>query len=313
MRMHKTVYTVTLNPSIDVTLWVDGIDQDAVNHVMDERREAGGKGINVSRVLHAFDVDNLCVALAGEENRQEFSAFLQRDELRFSLLETTGAVRENITLRFGDETVKLNRRGPSLSVILLGALMSFLTARIRPGDIAVFAGSLPENMKKQDYIELILAAKNAGALVAVDNDCLTTEDYRRISPWLTKPNIHELQHIAGRVLSDEAELLKAAKELHDVGAQNVSATLGGEGMLLLNDEVCLRAKVPVVPVKSTVGAGDSALAGFIIGKVKGYTPEDTVRLSCACGVAATVQEGTEVADRATTLEWMPQIELQSIE
>lgn len=310
--MRKTVYTVTLNPSIDVTLWLDGMDRDAVNHVTDERREAGGKGINVSRVLHAFDVDNLCVALTGEESRREFSAFLQRDELRFSLLEAAGAVRENLTLRFGDETVKLNRRGLSLSVILLGALMTFLTARIRPGDIVVFAGSLPENLKIQDYIELILAAKNAGALVAIDNDRLTLSDYRRISPWLVKPNIHELQHIAGRPLTAEAELIEAMEELHTAGADHVLATLGGDGMLLLNEEMRLRARVPTVPVKSTVGAGDSALAGFIIGHIKGYTPEESVRLSCACGIASAVREGSGVADRDAAAVWLPQISIMPV-
>ncbi len=311
--MHKTVYTVTLNPSIDITIRVDGMDRDAVNHVMDERREAGGKGINVSRVLHAFDVDNLCVAVAGEENRQEFAAFLQRDELRFSLLETTGAVRENLTLRFNDETVKINRRGRSLSVILLSALMTFLTTRVRPGDIVVFAGSLPENLKKRDYIELILATKNAGAMVAVDNDCLTLEDYQRVAPWLVKPNIHELQHIVDRPLPDEQALYRAVEQLHAAGVQQVLTTLGGDGMVLWSQEEKWRVTVPTVPVKSTVGAGDSALAGFIIGHVKGYTLQEAVRLSAACGVACTVREGSGVADRATAVEWMPQITVESIE
>lgn len=311
--MKKTVYTVTLNPSIDVTLWTDGIDGDAVNHVLQERREAGGKGINVSRVLHAFGVDNLCIALTGGENRHEFSSFLQRDELRFELLETLGGVRENLTLRYADKTVKINRPGQPLSRLLLSALMACLRSRIREGDIVVFAGSLPENMKIQEYIELVMSTKNAGALVALDTDCLTIADYQRIGPWLIKPNIHELQHIVGQALPTDEAKITAARRLLAAGVENVLLTLGGDGMLLVNEQTVLRATTPQTQVKSTVGAGDSALAGFIIGTVKEYTPSACVQLAAACGTACAKQDGTGVAGKETAGAILPVVTVTAID
>ncbi len=289
------VYTVTLNPSIDVTLWTDDLDRDAVNHVIDERREAGGKGINVSRVLRSFGVDNLCVALAGTENFKEFTEFLQREQLRFELMEVGGAVRENLTIRFADQTVKVNRRGQPLSLLFIGALMAYLETHIHDGDIVVFAGSLPDSMHVQDYIELMLAAKNAGAKVVVDSDCLTVAGYERVRPWLIKPNIHELQHIVGEPLGDRAAVASAADTLHAAGVENVLVTLGGDGMLLFNGNRVLHAASPRIEVKSTVGAGDSSLAGFIVGNEKGYSLADCVRLACACGTACAMQDGTGVA------------------
>lgn len=289
------VYTVTLNPSIDVTLWTDDLDRDAVNHVIDERREAGGKGINVSRVLQSFGVDNLCVALAGEENFKEFTGFLQRAQLRFELMEVGGAVRENLTIRYADQTVKVNRRGQKLSLLFVGALMTYLETHIHAGDIVVFAGSLPEGLQVQDYIELMLAAKNAGAKVVVDSDRLTVADYERIRPWLIKPNIHELQHIVGETFSDSEGVERAAVNLRQAGVENVLVTLGGDGMALYNGDNVIRAAAPRIEVKSTVGAGDSSLAGFIIGNEKGYTLTDCVRLACACGTACAMQDGTGVA------------------
>ena len=307
--MNRAVYTVTLNPSIDVTLWTDGLDADAVNHVEKEKREAGGKGINVSRVLHSFGVDNLCIALAGGENRHEFAGFLQHDELRFDILEVDGAVRENLTLRYADKTVKINRRGQSLSQILLGALMAYLGARVRAGDVVVFAGSLPENLAVQDYIELILCAKSAGALVALDTDCLSLADYGRIKPWLIKPNIHELQHIVGKPLT-KANAADEAKALLSVGVEQVLLTLGADGMVLLAENGTVVADAPQVKVKSTVGAGDSALAGFIVGFVKGHPAAECVRLASACGTSCAQCDGTGVATKDAAMACLPSITVE---
>ena len=165
--MHRSIVTVTLNPSIDVTLWLDGIDPDKANRVLGESREAGGKGINVSRVVRSFGLDSLCLAVAGEDNSREFASFLEQDRLRYELLRVEGAVRENLTLRCDGQTIKLNRKGPALSDMMVGALMALIQSHVRAGDIVVFAGSLPEYMAVQDYVELILAVKNSGVLVAI--------------------------------------------------------------------------------------------------------------------------------------------------
>lgn len=304
------VYTVTLNPSIDVTLWTDDLDRDAVNHVLDERREAGGKGINVSRVLRSFGVDNVCVALAGEENFSEFTEFLQRAQLRFELMQVGGAVRENLTIRFADQTVKVNRRGQPLSLIFISTLMTYLETHIHTGDIVVFAGSLPDNLRVQDFLELMLSAKNAGAKVVVDSDRLTVADYERVRPWLIKPNIHELQHIVGKTLADRTTIDDAVATLRAAGVENVLLTLGGDGMLLYHQEGVMHAAAPRIEVKSTVGAGDSALAGFIVATEKGKNTADCVRLACACGTACAMQDGTGVATAQTAEMLYDKIEIK---
>ncbi len=304
------VYTVTLNPSIDVTLWTNDLDRDAVNHVLDERREAGGKGINVSRVLRSFGVDNLCVALAGEENFTEFTEFLQRAQLRFELMRVGGAVRENLTIRFADQTVKVNRRGQPLSLIFVSTLMTYLETHIRPNDIVVFAGSLPDNLHVQDFLELMLSAKSAGARVVVDSDRLTVADYERLRPWLIKPNIHELQHIVGETLDSKEAIDRAVATLRNVGVENVLLTLGGDGMSLYSEDGVVHAAAPRVEVKSTVGAGDSALAGFLVAIEKGQSLKECVRLACACGTACAMQDGTGVATAKTAEPLVDQIEIK---
>lgn len=312
--MHRGIITVTMNPSIDVTLWLDGLNTDEANHVLDESREVGGKGINVSRVVRSFGLDNLCLAVAGRDNVGEFSRFLEGDALRYELLQVDGVVRENLTLRCDGQTLKLNRKGLSMSTMLVGALMALIQSRMKPGDIVVFGGSLPENITVQDYVELIMAVKNAGALVAVDSDLLTLEHYRRISPWLIKPNIHELRHIVevrGNAVSD---VVQAAMTLSEAGVENALVSLGGDGLICIGrmgdgSREVIRAVVPKVEVKSTVGAGDSTLAGFIVGYVRGLSRLECSRLAAACGTASAMLEGTAVADRDTASALLDRIEV----
>ena len=318
MTMHRGIITVTLNPSIDVTLWLDGLRTDEANRVLQESREVGGKGINVSRVIQSFGLDNLCLAVAGKDNYPEFAQFLEKAGLRYEILQVEGVVRENLTLRSDGETVKLNRKGLSMSTMLVGALMALIQSRLHPGDIVVFGGSLPENITVQDYAELILAVKKAGALVAVDSDLLTLEHYRRIAPWLIKPNIHELRHILdvkGNTIADVAE---AARVLNRAGVEHALVSLGGNGLLCSSRgeedgmETCVRVTVPQVEVKSTVGAGDSALAGFIVGYVKGNTLMDGARLAAACGTASAMMDGTAVADKEAASRLLDAVSAEEI-
>ena len=297
MAMHRGIVTVTLNPSIDVTLWLDGLDPDRANRVEAEAREAGGKGINVSRVVRSFGLDSLCLAVAGADNSREFARFLEDAGLRYEMLHVEGAVRENLTLRTGDQTVKLNRRGPSMTTMMIGALMALIRSHIHPGDIVVFAGSLPEHVDVQDYAELILAVKNAGALVAVDSDALKLEDYKMIRPWLIKPNIHEARHILEIKDDSPLAVAEAARKLREIGVENAMISMGGNGLLCASEEGVAHAATPPVEVKSTVGAGDSALAGFFVGFVKGWNLQECVRMAAACGTASAMQDGTAVASK----------------
>ena len=219
--MHRGIITVTLSPSIDVTLWLDGLRTDEANRVTDESRGVGGKGINVSRVVQSYGLDNLCLAVAGKDNHAEFCRYLEKDGLRYEVLQVEGVVRENLTLRYEEQTIKLNRKGLSMSTMMVGALMALIQSRMKPGDIVAFGGSLPENITPQDYLELILAVKNAGALVAVDTDLFTLEQYRRISPWLIKPNIHELRHVVEVPGTTITDVVSAARRLADAGVENV--------------------------------------------------------------------------------------------
>lgn len=295
--MHRGIVSITLNPSIDVTLRTDGLHYERTNRVLEETHGVGGKGINVSRVVQEFGQKSLCISVAGKENCREFAGYLDREKLQYELIRIEGAVRENLTLRCNGQTIKVNRKGPPMSVMMMNALMELVKSRVNAGDIVVFAGSLPENVSVRHYIELILAVKSIGALIAVDSDMLTLEDYKIISPWLIKPNIHELGNILNVNCDSIDDVTRAADLLCENGVQNVLVSLGEDGMVFTSKTEKIRAVVPKVEVKSAVGAGDSSLAGFIVGFVKGYDVKECVRLAAACGTASAMKEGTILTDR----------------
>lgn len=310
--MSRQIVTVTLSPSIDITLHVDGVDLDKTNRVLAERRDCGGKGINVSRMANLFGVNTTCLAVAGEENRLEFAEFLKKDGIRFDLLPIPGAIRENLTLRFGNQTIKLNREGPTLSRMMTAALMAMIRRWVRADDIVVFAGSLPADFALQDFSEIVLATKQAGAHVALDCCAVTPDMLRHIRPWLIKPNFHELCLLYPKAEQGFDGIVSAGKKLREDGVENVLITLGGDGMLLFYEDGILRANAPTVEVASTVGAGDSSLAGFALGFVEQKSPSECLRLAAACGTATVMQEGTKLASHADALSLYEQVTVEEV-
>ena len=311
--MKRDIVTITLNPSIDVTLWVDGLDDDKVNRVQKERREAGGKGVNVARVTGDFGIHTCCIVVAGKDNADELHRYLDDEDLLCDMLRVDGAVRENLTLRCGGETVKINRQGPTLYSKMGAVLPAWLSERIGASSIAVFAGSMPGGLSVGQYGDMMLAAKKAGALVAVDTTALKLADYARISPWLIKPNIYELAQLADSPCDTPEQTLATARRVREVtGINHLLVSLGGDGLLYCGEGGEFRVSSPKVEVCSTVGAGDSLLAGFVTGYCKGQSLLDALRLAVACGSDAVRHDGTRLATRQTAHELLSGVTVTSV-
>jgi len=324
-----TVFTVTLNPSIDVTLWVDELSREAVARIRRETREPGGKGVNVSRVLTRFGVDNTCFVLAGRDDAAAYEKMLRDDRITPVILETDGAVRENLTLcvrRSGADgsgtngeaynIYKINRLGRADD----GSLES-LTARllehVKADDIVVVSGSVPTGISAEMFRWFLAQIRETGARLALDSDAVTLEDIRKIKPWLVKPNREELARLAPSMppMDGDREAVfaaaRAARTVRDAGTDIVLVTLGAQGALCVTSEEEIFAKAPAVAAGCAVGAGDSALAGFLAARQDGRGLADCVRAAVACGSDCAGREGTGLAqvDGARELEREVEIEI----
>ena len=283
------ITTLTLNPAFDVHAALTKFRAGHENLAEKVTRDIGGKGINISRALTENHVPNRALVVLGSENAAEFREGLTREGIDFDELIYPGRIRENITIHplSGDET-RLSFKGFTCSPALLDEVGAMLD--IKSGDIVTFTGSLPGGISESDAEKFLISLRGRGVRVVIDSKSIRLDSLKRIKPWLIKPNAEELEAYFGEL--DEDMMVEKAKELHSGGIGNVIISLGGDGALLVSDEGVFRAKPPKIDAVSTIGAGDSMIAGFIAAASLGINGGEALKLASAYGTAACLREGT---------------------
>lgn len=262
------ILTFTANPSLDRTAEVDALVRGAVMRPLRVRVDAGGKGVNVTRALHANGVASVAVLPIGGHEGNQLLGLLQEQELRVRTVPITGAVRANVTIAEPDgTTTKFNEPGPVLTLAELDRLAAKVieTARERRCEWAVLAGSLPPGVPLDLYADLVRELHAAGVRVAVDCDGLLLQATLAAGPDLVKPNRRELAEATGLDVRTPQDAAAAALALIDAGAGAVLASLGSRGAVLVDPAAgpAHHAFSVVGAPRSTVGAGDASLAGYL--------------------------------------------------
>ena len=284
--------TITLNPAFDVHCTMEGLSLYQENYGTVVARQAGGKGVNVSRALNAYHAENTAFVVVGEESRDAFLHCLMTDGVQFRPLIVQGRVRENLTIHSpgAPETrISFNGFQPDSSVLL--TLRQMLLPLCTRDSIIIFNGRIPEGLKRDAVLSFLEGVKETGARLVIDCNSLQMEDYLRLKPFLMKPNEQEIAAFAGRRINRE-EAFPYAEQLCQGGIEHVLISFGAEGMAYVGKAGRYRVDVPPITPVSTVGAGDSTVAGFVYGIVNGYEIEETLRLSAAFGTAACFTLGT---------------------
>ena len=288
------IITLSLNPVIDTTLHLDGLNIRAENRVLEEHFEAAGKAVNVARALKRAGVESTAVIAAGRDNWGRYLKAFSRDEIPFRVVFCPGNLRENISLVIDgvEDVTRLMRSGFSLEEGALDEDMGHLSQLVTPHSLVVAAGRLPGGMDGDAFSDLCLRIQEMGAKIALDTSSLTLEQVKRIRPWMFKPNLDEFEDLMGCRFQDEDGVAAAARELRRVGVSHVLVSLGKDGMFYSGEAGAMRLTVPSLTVKSAVGAGDSLTAGFIAGYQAGLDWIDCLRQACAFGSAACLVDGT---------------------
>ncbi|MBR4282820.1 MAG: hexose kinase [Clostridia bacterium] len=302
--------TVTLNPAIDVTLMCDQIDFDKVGRVHTEIREAGGKGVNVSRVAKKFGADGYCFALMGKENTPEYLNLLNDTAGEFISTEIDGRIRENLTIRSDEKCVKLNRMGAVASEDDLNTLFESIKKVLCANDLVAVSGSIPQGISEDMLTDFCLKIKDAGGKILLDTESIGIENIKKIKPFVIKPNLHEFAKLIGVAILSPTKINEEMQNLYNAGVENILLTMGDKGMKALCQGEIFDVGGVKVDVKSNVCAGDSTLAGFAIGNIRKMDIADCVKLSSACGTATVMCEGSGVCDEASAMEIMEKISLK---
>ncbi|MDA8276690.1 MAG: 1-phosphofructokinase [Actinomycetota bacterium] len=258
------ISTVTLNPSLDRTLEVPSLIRGSTTRSTSFRIDAGGKGINVSKALALFGYPTACIYPAGGDEGSQITRILSNFQILQQVVQITGSNRVNISVVEPDGTVtKINEPGPALSKREIDNLLVESVAAATMGGYLVASGSLPLGVESSIYGLLIDSIRELNVKVVVDSSGDALRAAVRSKPHLIKPNIEELQELCGRRFTTFGEVIKAAKAIVADGVESILVSLGQDGAIYIDAKEVVHGEVKVKEVKSSVGAGDCLLAGFL--------------------------------------------------
>ncbi|HHP5810872.1 TPA: 1-phosphofructokinase [Streptococcus pyogenes] len=277
------IYTVTLNPSIDFIVRIDQINLGSVNRMASDDKFAGGKGINVSRILQRLDIASTATGFLSGFTGRFIEESLNAEGVKTDFVKGDQDTRINVKIKSQEET-EINGQGPVISREQLEDLKTKLS-QLTAEDTVVFAGSAPANLGNAVYKELLPLVRQSGAQVVCDFEGQTLIDALAYNPLLVKPNNHELEAIFGTILTSLDDVETYARRLLEMGAQNVIISMAGDGALLVTKEATYFAKPIKGEVKNSVGAGDSMVAGFTGEFMKSQNPIEALKWGVACGTA----------------------------
>lgn len=258
------IVTLTANPSVDRTLEIPSLDPGAVVRATAARVHPGGKGVNVARVLVANGIPARAVLPAGGHEGHQLLDLLSGGGVEVVPVQIADPVRENVTIVEPDGTVtKLNAPGPRLSPDEIARLIDVTAEASRGAEWTALCGALPPGAPEDLYATLVTKLHRIGVRVAVDTSGGALLRAIEAGPDLIKPNVEELADALDQRIETLGDVVDGARRLRDRGVAKVLVSLGKQGAVSVSDSVALRAwTTPVVP-RSTVGAGDAALAGFV--------------------------------------------------
>jgi tagatose 6-phosphate kinase len=296
------ILVACLNPALDITHEVAAVDWAGINRPAAVHDRPGGKGLNVARTLHALGADVLVTGLAGGITGAGVAAALGVLGVRAAFTPVTGETRRTFTIVDGTvvdgqrRTAAFHEAGPAVSAAEFAAFQGRYQAMLAGADAVVLSGSLPPGLPDETWATLVEAASAAGVPAVLDTHGEALRLGAAAGPAIVKPNLSELEALAGRPLSagsgadlaaaaSLAAVAGAARELRAAGAGAVVVTLGPDGLLAVTGDGCWRARPPAAVAGNATGAGDAVAAALAHGLVLGRPWDERLRHAAALGAA----------------------------
>lgn len=308
------ITTISLNPSIDRTVVVDNFTQGGLNRVVSTHSVAAGKGINVALAVSALGVDAECIGFMYREGSNLFEKRLMVNSTAYNFIWCEGSVRTNIKVfdRSKREITEINESGVQVSEDDLKRMSELVTLHAENTDYLVLAGSLPPGCPADYYRALIQSVEGLGCRCILDADGDRMRYGLEAKPFMIKPNRYELEMITGQELKTLKDIRDAALKYIDMGVSVVAVSLGAEGAMITDGSDAFFAPRLNIEVKSTVGAGDSMVAGLACGFIGDNSLEDCFRMGVASATARCVTEGNRVIDKTVYKALLDMVHLERI-
>ncbi len=303
------IYTLTLNPAYDIHATVENLQLLHENLAHVTSRDAGGKGVNISRALSANSINNRALVVLGEENGAEFENALKKEGIDALYLRKKGRIRENLTIHERDGETRISFSGFSVGNGIFDEIEALLN--LQKGDILTFTGSLPNGVAMNAVKSFLASCRKKGVFLVIDSRSFSLDDLFEVKPLLIKPNSEEISAYMGKEATSLSDCINFAKACVQNGIENAMVSLGAKGALLATKGGVLIATPPKIEAISTIGAGDSSIAGFLAAYECGVPASDCLKNAVAYGSAACLTEGTQAPRKEDIIKIAKEIKIEA--
>jgi len=308
------ILSITYNPSVDRTLFVSSIILYSSNRVHRTETDAGGKGINVARVCAEFGIPTLATGFLGGATGEMVKCVLRRESVDYEFVEVQGETRININIEDekGDMPTTFHEAGPKVSPEEIEKLEQFVEKMLPESTFVVTGGALPPGMPDDSFVKLIRKARKYEVPVIVDTEGEKLRKACEEKPFMIKPNLREAEELLGRPLREIHEIAEAAEEIHRKGITIVVISMGAAGAVLASEEGVFHAIPPAIKAVSTIGSGDSLVAGVLYGLTRKKHHVEVLQWGVAAGTATALTDGAEIARKPVIESLFGQVHLQEL-
>lgn len=289
------ILTLTLAPAYDIHCRCDTFLPESENLAHILSRDAGGKGVNISRALTVYGTKNTAILLLGKENTEPFLSTVEAEGIENIPFFVEGRIRENITLhQAGHKETRISFPGFTAPLEVLGKIEKLiLQMSTDTPTVVTLTGRLPEGIPMDAVKAMLARLHESGIRTVIDSRSFTLTDLVEVRPYLIKPNEEEIVSYMRRPVDTVEDALAAADELHTAGIACVMISMGAKGAVLVTDEGAFVANAPAITPISTIGAGDSSIAGYLAALAEGKGAQACLMSAVAFGSAACLTEGTK--------------------
>lgn len=308
------ITTVTLNASIDKAYRLDSDFQPGqVMRVKETRNTAGGKGLNVARVVQLCQEEVVATGFVGGFNGRYLEFLLEEDGIASRFTHIAGETRSCINVldtAFG--STELLEAGCQVTEQEVAAFLEQYSQILEETDVVTLSGSLPQGVPVSIYAQLVELARQAGKQVILDSSGQSFQEGLKAKPTLVKPNQDEIQALFGLTIDTVEDTIVYARQIAAEGAQYVVVSLGGDGALMVTEEAVYHARPPKITPVNTVGCGDSMVAALAVGLKRGESPQECLKFAVAVGTANALTHSTGNF-RQEDLDWIyPEVTVETL-
>lgn len=280
------IITVTLNPAYDKTYVVDDFEKGETNIAQSITIITSGKGVNVSRILLEFGIENIAIGISDKE----FLSALKLEGINENFVITDTPTRTNNKIVDSKQkiTTELNESGQPVSNESLNLVQKCLEKHLKKDAIVIFSGSLPPGAPDDIYKQWIDICHSKNATTILDTSGSALLEGLKAVPYMVKPNLRELEFFAGKKLNTVSEISAAAFEMSQLGIKKVMVSMGSKGAILVSDGKAYFGRAPKIAAKSTVGAGDAMVTAcvYTMHKSMSLSNKDMLAMAIAAGSAS---------------------------